>query len=90
MIQATSRMAFELMSSAVSKRMVFGLIWENPGICNAEIAQKLGWGVNRVTPRVKELRDGGLVEQMGKKSINGRMVMSWRVATAYSHMELFG
>ena len=90
MVQNTSKMAFEGLSSAVAKRMVFSLIWENPGICNAEIAQKLGWGINRVTPRVLELRESGLVEEMGKKSINGRMVMSWRVTTAYSQMELFG
>lgn len=90
MIQNTSKMAFENLPSAENKRRVFSLIWENPGICNAEIAQKLGWGINRVTPRTLELREACLVEEMGKKSVNGRSVMSWRVATAYSQMELFG
>lgn len=35
-------------------------------LTNGEIAKALGWPINRVTPRVKELREKGLVVEKGK------------------------
>ncbi len=46
-----------------------------------EIAQKLGWGINRVVGRVFELRQLGLVIPALKRtcSITGMIVQAWRV-----------
>lgn len=46
---------------------------------NMELAQRLGWSINRVTPRVKELRDAGLVQFKTIRSckITGRAVKTW-------------
>ena len=55
---------------------------------NMEISKALGWSINRVTPRVKELRDRGYVSCAGRKQceITGREVLSWEkneVETCY-------
>ena len=46
---------------------------------NMEIAAGLGWSINRVTPRVYELRKLGYLEQKEKRScgITGRLAMAW-------------
>ena len=48
---------------------------------NMEIAQALRWSINRVTPRVYELRQAGLVVLSRKRkcSVTGRRAMAWRV-----------
>jgi len=48
---------------------------------NMEIAQALRWSINRVTPRVYELREKGLVVLSQKRqcSVTGRRAMAWRV-----------
>ncbi|RLC88031.1 MAG: hypothetical protein DRJ03_03975 [Chloroflexi bacterium] len=48
---------------------------------NMEIAQALKWSINRVTPRVYELRQSGLVvlSQKRKCGVTGRRAMAWRV-----------
>jgi len=48
---------------------------------NMEIAQALKWSINRVTPRVYELREKGLVVLSQKRlcSVTGRRAMAWRV-----------
>jgi len=50
-------------------------------LTNEELGQALGWAINRVTPRVFELRTLGIVEDAGKRrcSVTGREVHSWRV-----------
>ena len=51
------------------------------GYCsNADIASNLGWPINRVTPRVHELRDMGLVVRHGTEldPITKRNVATWR------------
>ena len=55
---------------------------KHPGSSNADLAADLGWTINRVTPRSKELRDLGLVKVGGLKvnrSTNRRE--QWMVAT---------
>ena len=49
------------------------------GFTNSEIADFLGWGINRVTPRVLELRKQGLLELNGirKCRVTGRRAMVW-------------
>jgi len=37
---------------------------------NSELARALGWGINRVTPRIGELRDAGLVGCRNEKCPN--------------------
>lgn len=48
---------------------------------NSEISQKLGWGINRVTPRVYELRQQGLLEEAQRRScrITGRTAIAWKL-----------
>ena len=49
-------------------------------VTNREIAHKLQWEINRVTPRVLELREMGLVEQAGDRvDDTGRTAMCWRL-----------
>lgn len=47
------------------------------GLTNKEIAEKLGWPINTVTPRTNELVKMGWVEADGKRQINGRMAIVW-------------
>lgn len=54
-------------------------------ITNAEIAQHLGWPINRVTPRTLELRQQGLVVKGRKRKCTAptsgqRPVQAWRPA----------
>lgn len=54
------------------------VIRKNPGISNQEIAEKLRWPINCVTPRVKELREKGRVREAGDKyAVTGRKVKTW-------------
>jgi len=48
---------------------------------NSEISEILGWGINRVTPRVFELRYQGLLEESQKRSckITGRTAIAWKL-----------
>jgi len=47
---------------------------------NMEIADALGWSINRVTPRIFELRTEGKVVAAVKRKcrITGRRVIVWR------------
>ena len=53
-----------------------------PDATNAEIAQKLGWPINRVTPRMGELRslDEPLVLEAGRRrcKVTGGMAYCWK------------
>lgn len=57
--------------------------------CNAELADLLSWPINCITPRVKELRDNGILIDVGKKPgpPAGRMVHYWRLK--YTNETLF-
>jgi hypothetical protein len=57
-------------------------IVKNPDATNMEIARVLNWEVNRVTPRVHELRERGLVVGGRRRacSVTGRVVQAWRAA----------
>ena len=48
---------------------------------NMEIANYLGWSINRVTPRVLELREMGLVKQSGIREcrITGNNARAWKL-----------
>jgi hypothetical protein len=51
-----------------------------PDATNAEIAQRLGWPVNRVTPRMLELRKMGLVLQSTRRTckVTGGTAWAWK------------
>lgn len=48
---------------------------------NSELANELGWTINRVTPRVHELRKLGKISEVGKRpcKITGRTAYVWTV-----------
>lgn len=50
---------------------------------NSEIAQALGWSINRVTGRVKELREAGILEESRKRqcAVTLRDVHAWCIVT---------
>ena len=60
-----------------NRRLVYERILQFPdGIPNKTLAKELGWPINCVTPRVKELTDMGLVEDCGIAYLpdhNGRL-----------------
>ena len=67
-MQDTSIEAFmKLKNVAESQRQVLDVLKFLTNATNAELAAKLGWPINRVTPRVKELREKGLVLDAGKR-----------------------
>ena len=51
-----------------------------------EIAAALDWSINRVTPRIKELRDIGVVETAGLRNckITGEVVNIWRMKDGFT------
>ena len=66
----TSLNAYESIKPDLGKKQqdVLEVIENHPNLCNYEIAEKLGWPINRVTPRCKELREFGFVVDNGKKT----------------------
>jgi Mn-dependent DtxR family transcriptional regulator len=66
-----------------NQKIVLSIIREYEPITNEEIAIKLGWYPNRVTPRVKELRELGIVEYCGYTTTkSGRKACLWRIKSA--------
>lgn len=85
MIQSTSLEAYHILEPILGERqhLVFDTIKQNPGISNHELSQFLGLEINSITPRVKELRDKGLVVCCGTKkdSSTGMNVMTWKIVS---------
>ena len=65
------------------QKKVYNLLRRSGALSNRMIAKKLGWEINTVTPRVKELRERDLVELAGLTVDNDtkRQVVAWRVKT---------
>ena len=61
------------------QNIVLGVIKRHKGITNSEIAEELGWSINRITGRVKELRDFDLVRDGGIRSckVTKQRVHEW-------------
>lgn len=82
-VQNTSIEAFKRVKPILGRNQmkVLNLLRENHDLTNSEIANKLGWPINRVTPRVYELRQLGEVSEYKKRkcSITGLMVIAWGV-----------
>ena len=82
MIQSTSRLAYDSIVESLGARQsdVYGAIKRFGEICNLQIAHELRLPINSITPRVKELRELGLVEEAAKrKSATGRTAIYWKV-----------
>ena len=82
MIQDTSLHAYALATQnlGAKQKQVLDALRFFPDATNAEIAARLGWPINRVTPRMKELREQGLVLHAGKRicKVTGGTAHSWR------------
>lgn len=50
-----------------TREIVYQRIARHPGVNNEDISVSLGWTINRVTPRVRELLDAGRIEVIGYK-----------------------
>ena len=81
-VRDTSLMAyFEVEPELVGRQAhVFSVLEERGPLSNSELAEVLGWGINRVTPRIFELRRLGRVVMETQRScrVTGRMVYVWR------------
>jgi len=62
-------------------RQVLNELSKHDGLTNQELAEKLGWPINRVTGRVTELRRKGFVIDNGTKlnTETGKMNYVWCV-----------
>jgi len=67
---------------AECQQKVLDIFYENPGRdwTNMELAEYLGWSVNRVTPRTYELRKKGFLRLSQKRmcGITRNRAMAWR------------
>jgi len=85
MIQDTSLTAYAEIHPALGAMhvAVVDVFKASPGrdFSNSELAAKLTWTINRVTPRVNELRKMGILEESVKRPcrVTGRMVHSWQL-----------
>lgn len=82
----TSKEAFEMIKGKLGEKQEKVLesikqieTTEKEAPTNMEIATNLKWSINRVTPRVLELRKQGKIKQEGKRKckITGRNAMTW-------------
>lgn len=79
----TSREAYEEVDLPRAQKAVYEAIWElwngHRGPSDQEVADNLGWSVNRVTGRRNELVEQGLIVAGGVKlNALGRKVFWWR------------
>ena len=84
MIQQTSLEAYEEVKPALGLKQlqvlkIFQQSWSAGGLTNMEVADILNWSINRITPRVYELRKVGLLmeERIRICSITGRRAKAW-------------
>jgi DNA-binding MarR family transcriptional regulator len=84
-VQETSLWAYARATQnlGTSQKKVLDALRVFPDATNAELAQRLEWPINRVTPRIKELRSkefGELVLDNGKRKcrVTGNTAHAWR------------
>jgi len=81
MIQDTSLHAYALATQhlGAKQKTVLDALRFFPDATNAELGQRLGWPVNRVTPRCLELRRMGLILDAGKRrcKVTGSVAHAW-------------
>lgn len=81
-MQQTSLFAYrDLENVNMKQKACYGVINKNGAACNYDIAHILKWDINRVTPRVLELREKGYIEE-AYRDVNpatNRTVIYWKV-----------
>lgn len=85
-LQQTSLLAYRKLERIGAKqRACFDVIKRLEHAANYDIAEQLKWQINRVTPRVKELRELGFVEEAHKAlhPITDRTVIYWKIKEEY-------
>ena len=82
MQQDTSFFAYKVATQnlGAKQKTVLDALRYFPNVTNAELGQHLGWPVNRVTPRVLEIRKMGLILEAGKRTckVTGSTAHSWK------------
>jgi|TARA_Y100000310_G_C20644924_1_gene796012 DNA-binding MarR family transcriptional regulator len=82
MYQKTSKSAYLGIQDSISERqhLILEALNERGQASNMELAKHLGWEINRVTPRIFELRTKGLVTAAIKRKcqITGNTCIAWR------------
>lgn len=72
MVTDTSREAFDLIKHLLSDKQIEVLKvfkrHRDRSFTNMELADMLGWSINRVTPRTNELRKMGVLMTVGKRA----------------------
>ena len=83
MIQSTSLEAYYSILPDLSsmQNTIYNIIKLYPGVSNSDISHIANISINRVTPRIKELRDYSIVffSHYKKDRITHRRVMCWKV-----------
>ena len=83
MIQNTSLEAYKVLQPELGKMqvMIYNVLKVYPNSSNHDISEILDKPINSITPRVKELRDKGLVICTSHKTdpSTNRRVMCWSV-----------
>ena len=79
-MQSTSLAAYEEVCETLGARQTAVLAALDIPMTNTELAKKMGYAINRITPRIFELRELGLVRRETKRpcKITGRMAIVWR------------
>lgn len=91
MISDTSRQAYKDIKESLTERqrMVFEYVKRLGPFCNFQIKKGLGWEINRVTPRVLELRKMGLLLPDGMRlSPTGKMANFWKAREEFKDFQL--
>jgi hypothetical protein len=82
MIQDTSLFAYSMATQHIGRKQkeVLDALRFFPDATNAEIAKHLTWPINRLTPRMVELRKIGLVIDGGKRrcKVTGSTAYAWK------------
>jgi hypothetical protein len=82
MIQDTSLWAYAQATQSLGKKQkeVLDALRYFPDATNAEIAGHLKWPINRVTPRMGELRKQALVLEAGRRvcKVTGSTAHAWK------------
>lgn len=83
-MQTTSLQAYDKIQPHINnnQEQILNLFYENPytDFTNMEIAYNLKWSINRITPRVLELRKLGLLTESRKRpcTVTKNNAIAWR------------
>ena len=83
MIQSTSLEAYKVLQPELGtmQNMIYNILKVYPNSSNLDISRITHKPINSVTPRIKELRDKGLVifSNYKKDRVTKRRVMCWKI-----------